>query len=92
MVRLKEVVCPAYLQGTFIFQFLYGAIKSLSMLIIQGRSINFNSCMVRLKGCGVLATIRQRYGFQFLYGAIKRRVIFDWRISSNDISIPVWCD
>ena len=55
------------------FQFLHGAIKSLSSWNAQPLESNFNSFMVRLKETLPFFLRDNTYRFQFLHGAIKSK-------------------
>ncbi len=49
MVRLKEKEVRTILNNNYLFQFQYGAIKSLQGVATEWRKKYFNSNMVRLK-------------------------------------------
>ncbi len=56
-----------------LFQFQYGAIKSRAVgTLLDIHNTNFNSNMVRLKGCRLVVGDTSFRVFQFQYGAIKR--------------------
>ena len=50
MVRLKVTIVQKVKKREEKFQFLYGAIKSILIIIIVSGYLYFNSSMVRLKG------------------------------------------
>ena len=49
MVRLKVDADSGEVLGEYIFQFHYGTIKSMFLVICRLKRTNFNSTMVRLK-------------------------------------------
>ncbi len=91
MVRLGGILYEQSLK-VITFQFQYGAIGSLSAKQAAFvPSSCFNSSMVRL-GVEEGEDGKKYQVFQFQYGAIGRRPRRIHKKTSNEVSIPVWCD
>ncbi len=71
MVRLKDEAKVTGSISVKLFQFHYGAIKSIAQPFVMKTHDRFNSTMVRLKAWIDSGNIRSKQ-FQFHYGAIKR--------------------
>jgi|GEM_PF-4586855 len=92
MVRLRSRTGYLSFGYSFVFQFLYGAIKvRYSFLIVLSLALfQFLYGAIKVNRCSVFDWFVVI--FQFLYGAIKVDPLYIRMIERIGISIPVWCD
>ncbi len=92
MVRLKEYRRSLSCADTILFQFQYGAIKSIPASVSMAQAIIFQFQYGAIKSFLINGGKSALVEFQFQYGAIKRLASCCNDRSLARISIPIWCD